>query len=89
MTTNKPILIPCSLAWDDLSGTSTERYCGTCNKTIIDFSCMSDEELIAYLQQSKVTVGGSVNPTQVTVAPVIKADWRYQSFFKSLYCLLE
>jgi hypothetical protein len=39
---------PCHLSWDSMTPSGSGRYCGSCNKVVIDFTRMNDEELKNY-----------------------------------------
>lgn len=40
---------PCSENWDAMSPNSKGRFCDSCQKSVIDFSSQSDEEIKAYI----------------------------------------
>jgi hypothetical protein len=44
---------PCHQNWNDMDPTQQGAFCKACAKTVIDFSVMSDEEVIAYLESRK------------------------------------
>ena len=39
---------PCSQSWDSMIPTNTGKHCEACNKTVLDFSRMKDEEIQNY-----------------------------------------
>ena len=41
---------PCSENWDAMHLQTTGRYCETCSTLVVDFTKMSDEELIQFLK---------------------------------------
>lgn len=41
----------CSKTWNELSGNGNIRHCGDCNKNVIDFTNLSDDEVQLILQQ--------------------------------------
>ena len=43
---------PCSESWEQMAPQAKGRYCSACEKTVVDFTRMSDAELIAFLQKS-------------------------------------
>lgn len=51
MTHIKSITIekPCDQSWQQMIEQSNGRYCGHCSKTVVDFTRMTDEDIIAYL----------------------------------------
>jgi hypothetical protein len=50
-----PIQIPepCQAGWDSMSPVSEGRFCLLCNKTVVDFSTMSTEEIMCYFADSE------------------------------------
>lgn len=40
---------PCHENWHNMTPNEQGRFCGSCQKTVVDFSAMSDKELLAYL----------------------------------------
>jgi hypothetical protein len=51
MTLIKSIAIekPCDQSWQQMTEVNNGRYCGHCCKTVVDFTRMSNEEIIKYL----------------------------------------
>ncbi len=39
---------PCSESWADMTESENGRFCGLCDKIVIDFSDMTDDEVKAY-----------------------------------------
>ncbi|MCW3462025.1 hypothetical protein [Chitinophaga nivalis] len=65
---------PCEENWDEMTCTATGRHCNNCSKTVIDFSRMSDVEMLAVIRNSGEEVCGYFNTTQlerVVAAPVL------------------
>ena len=56
------------------------RYCGACSKTVVDFSGMSDREIVQYLSKAGQRVCGRVAPEQlnraIAVEPAAGKGWR-------------
>ena len=42
---------PCHEDWAGMSNTNDGRFCSSCEKEVIDFTKLSDEEVIAYIQK--------------------------------------
>jgi hypothetical protein len=59
MTLIKSIAIekPCDQSWQQMTVESNGRYCGHCCKTVVDFTRMSNEEIIQYLSAGEHVCG--------------------------------
>ncbi len=51
---------PCSQPWEDMTPQEQDRFCGSCQRTVVDFTRMSDQEIAAYLKASTGKVCGKV-----------------------------
>lgn len=66
---------PCSEKFDQFQGTRAGGFCGSCQKEVIDFTKMTDQELINYFKkQSKNTCGRFSQPqlkaySEATLSP--------------------
>ncbi|WP_212000267.1 hypothetical protein [Chitinophaga sp. HK235] len=56
---------PCSENWDEMTHTAAGKHCSRCAKTVIDFSSMSDAEILAMLRNSKGEVCGHFQSSQL------------------------
>ena len=57
---------PCHENWDTMSPTQQGRYCNACAKEVIDFSNMSDTEVLNYfLKKRSGAVCGNAYPDQL------------------------
>lgn len=52
------IQTPCSASWDQMQGDDRERFCGRCDKSVLDFSRLTPSEIDARLQASRVFLCG-------------------------------
>lgn len=48
---------PCNNRWEEMTPTAQGRYCNSCAKQVVDFSGMSDGEIIAYVKQHGMVCG--------------------------------
>jgi len=57
--------MPCQERWADMRPEGQGRFCGACNKTVVDFSMMTDGEILLYLARSEGGVCGRLAPEQL------------------------
>lgn len=78
---------PCHEDWDKMTPNQQGRFCGSCAKTVIDFSVMTDAQMLRYFENLKhENVCGKVYPDQLNrklqPAPVMqprkKLYWLWQ-----------
>lgn len=65
---------PCTESWSDMHPGADGRFCDHCQKTVVDFSTMSDPEIYAYFRKRKDAVCGRFLDTQLNreVIPMIR-----------------
>src|SRR3954466_11261870 len=56
---------PCHESWDAMTPQEQGRFCASCAKTVIDFSQMSDTQVLNYLSQSKGRLCGRFAQDQI------------------------
>jgi len=56
---------PCHESWDKMTQAEKGKFCGSCQKVVVDFSKMSDAELIAYFKKPKDSVCGRFKEDQL------------------------
>ena len=71
---------PCGQNWEGMKEVKDGRYCASCQKTVVDFTTMSDRELLSWLAGAGKNVCGRLSPDQVNrdLLPVRerKAGWK-------------
>jgi hypothetical protein len=69
MKNSKKISIPnpCSENWDAMQPNDSGRFCNACEKTVIDFTKMSDEDFVAYFQHIKPFSCGRFSERQLDI----------------------
>jgi len=56
---------PCHQDWATMTPEAQGRFCGSCRKTVVDFTSMSDREVIGYLARTGQGVCGRFDPDQL------------------------
>ena len=65
---------PCHERWDAMQPAEQGRFCASCRKTVVDYTALSDRELVQRLNQSATTCGRFRND-QLN-RPLVMADQR-------------
>ncbi|HLP12349.1 MAG TPA: energy transducer TonB [Flavobacteriales bacterium] len=69
----------CNENFEALPAASTGKYCGACNKTIVDFTGFTGDEIFTYLKsRPKGTVCGYFKPQQVQDDVVVNFEDAYE-----------
>ena len=56
---------PCEEKWLDMTTNEQGKYCAQCCKTVIDFSILSDDEIVKVLNNSSGELCGRLSPQQL------------------------
>lgn len=56
---------PCHENWDKMNPSQQGKFCGSCQKNVIDFTSMSDAQLANFFKRSKGEVCGRFNSEQL------------------------
>ncbi|MPR32503.1 hypothetical protein [Salmonirosea aquatica] len=76
---------PCSESWDSMTPTPTGRFCQNCTKNVIDFTGLSDDQVLAILKKSKGTLCGRVEETQLNRYLISRTESSFSTrLFKAL-----
>ena len=62
---NLSIPTPCHENWDQMSQAEKGKFCGACQKTVVDFTTMSDRQLVDFFKKPKENVCGRFNDDQL------------------------
>jgi hypothetical protein len=72
---------PCTEDWNTMTATQSGKFCASCQKTVVDFSRMSDAEIIHYFSDFKGETCGRLTEKQlnsVIAEPLIlKPNYRW------------
>jgi hypothetical protein len=55
---------PCHQRWDNMNESNNGRFCSNCSKTVVDFTTMTDREVIDYLSAAHHKTCGRFSETQ-------------------------
>ncbi|MFT3909481.1 MAG: carboxypeptidase-like regulatory domain-containing protein [Ferruginibacter sp.] len=69
---------PCHEDWNKMTIEAQGRYCNACQKTVIDFSLMSDEQLVNFFKKKQSHVCGRFSDDQLNkalIVPTKKIPW--------------
>ncbi len=75
---------PCHENWNNMQPTEKGRFCNACAKQVVDFSAMSDREVLNYLNNLKgQQICGRATPGQLSrvmeqLGPAKKMHWFWQ-----------
>ena len=82
---NSIIPNPCNANWDEMTPNDKGKHCGSCNKTVVDFTTMNAEQIEYYLNSSKMQkVCGRFKITQASVSRP-----KHHQFLVDLYLKIE
>jgi len=71
---------PCGENWNQMPNTKEGKFCNACSRNLVDFTIMSDNEILAYLAKNSQTVCGRFSETQLNrplQQSVIKRTYGY------------
>lgn len=78
---------PCHENWDQMTPNEQGRFCGACQKTVIDFSAMADQELLTYLSKATSMLCGNFAPDQLNrpmVDETARRSYGFRYFWSAL-----
>lgn len=81
----------CQQKWEDMQGTASGSFCNSCKKNVVDFTGMSDVQLIEYFKKKPVDVCGRFYSDQLDTTlkiPAKPVPWLKYFFQISLPALL-
>lgn len=71
---------PCHENWQQMTPNEQGRHCMSCQKTVIDFSLMSDQEILHYISRASSSICGRFNNDQLNKTYAEKEVKRAFSF---------
>jgi hypothetical protein len=82
---------PCQQKWEDMQGSASGSFCNSCKKNVVDFTGMSDNQLIEFFKKKPVDVCGRFYSDQLDTTlkiPAKSIPWLKYFFQISLPALL-
>ncbi|MEZ4948686.1 MAG: carboxypeptidase-like regulatory domain-containing protein [Saprospiraceae bacterium] len=87
---------PCHEDWNAMRPNEKGRFCDSCQKTVHDFSSMSDEELIAFFEKKQGSLCGRIDSKKLDrinrkiylQSPSFGKEWFTAFFFSGFLSLL-
>ncbi len=97
MNSNVTISVPkpCHESWGEMTPEAKGRFCGSCAKVVVDFSVMTDNEVLNYLNKNTGSTCGrftndQLNRTLIETQLQPKRTWRYWlASIASLFLMLR
>ena len=83
---------PCHESWDKMDKTERGAFCHSCQKEVIDFSAMTDREVIEYLSKNKLGCSrfrADQLDRNITIARVDNGKFRWRALALSLLSLVS
>jgi len=82
---------PCSENWEKMTLSESGKFCSNCCKNVIDFTKMSNEDIIKYISNSKGNICGRLSQSQSEIKfyPINQSSNRtlFKTFFSSFLLL--
>ena len=83
---------PCHESWDSMDTTERGAFCHSCQKEVIDFSAMTDREVIEFLEKHKTGCGrfrADQLDTKLTIPRLDNGVFRWRALFLGLGSLIS
>jgi hypothetical protein len=79
---------PCHENWNSMNPAEQGRHCSSCNKVVVDFTCMTDAQLVEYFSATRQKTCGRFGTDQldrrIRLRPVEKPLFPYKYLAASL-----
>ena len=79
---------PCGQRWYEMTQNDRGRLCSQCSKTVIDFTHLTDSEIIKIINQSQDKLCGRLSARQLNRCITTKQQTNYSTFYKVVLGLL-
>lgn len=81
------IATPCHERWDRMTATDRGAFCQVCSKEVVDFTAMTDAELLAYFEKGDIGCG-KLRIDQLYQPPVVQPRYQLRSIFNAMLAVL-
>lgn len=81
---------PCKADWGKMTRVEAGRHCKLCEKTVVDFTQKTNQEIVAYITQSDSGVCGRFYSEQVITPeiPAARTWWKYPAWAATFLALI-
>lgn len=62
---------PCNENWDNMEPRSLGKHCLSCNKTVVDFTNFTDEQLLQFFQKPQGSICGRIEQERLNIPMII------------------
>ncbi|MFL9484654.1 hypothetical protein ACI6Q2_17865 [Chitinophagaceae bacterium LWZ2-11] len=80
---------PCHEDWNKMIPTQQGRFCTGCNKQVIDFSLMTDQQVLNYFNNSKGEICGRVSKDQLDKPFYHSPESKKKNWRRFVTCILS
>jgi hypothetical protein len=75
---------PCSENWEEMLPAEKGKFCQSCSKNVIDFTTLSDKEIIAFVSKSSSTLCGRISADQLNHTFSYKKEFSLPPLFQKI-----
>ncbi len=65
---------PCSENWNDMTPALRGKFCQQCSKNVVDFSTMSDKQIVDYLKKGEKSICARIDNSQMSRAIIAQPN---------------
>ncbi|QES89342.1 hypothetical protein [Rhizosphaericola mali] len=75
---------PCEEQWDSMRKNDCGRFCQLCQKTVVDFTMMSDREIIQFIENHKDericgrVANSDLNRALISYEMISNTSWKFK-----------
>jgi len=80
---------PCHENWEHMTPEDKGRFCLQCQKTVVDFSMMSDKEIVQFVNHAKGKICGRFDSRQLNRELIVAKEKRWYKPVSSIAAILS